>query len=761
MRTETDRNTRKRRALRAPALLLTLAAVLAAGLAPAAAQEPDGENDGNGGQDVYAAEKLLQRAEDLLLAGEDERGVKMLETVVQQYPAADVRFKAQLALGKHFRSRHQYDKAISYLRNLREMEPGEDEEPLKGDRRELYLEGMYLTGVCYFRSRQYGMAFPVLRKITREYPNTVWANQSYYYIGLCHFAQENWSKAIEALGFVGTFVDPDSPTVQYVEAGRRFYVKVNDADLPILHRLGRKALVAVETERGDKEQVECIPLSEGDGLFIGSIPTEIAEPDPGDNTVQVVGGDVLTARYVDANTEEGKPRVPRESRVKVVSTGSLTFTLGTFESQAPAGFLGEPLFVLLEDTDLDAGPAADEVTVRVIARYKDDEQVTGEESSGVDIEKLMAEEEETWKVRDEVILKLTELGAKPVHSGRFGGKVRLAALSKDESPDKTDDVLSCLLDDEVVATYVDELHIGGESPRQANAKVKVVGEIDSHPRATQNVVNDPVIQARKGLVEATAYLELGRIFKSMGLMDGARGKCSQGLALVNDIIATETPIPETLREEAFKLKWELFIVQEAYGQAIATCRVFSRLYPNSPFVDEALIGIARIHFDNEAYDQAVNVCREVLRLEKSQVKAEAQFTIARAVEEKAKQNAKENREKFEFSEAAIREYKQCAERYPDSKFAGESLAKLVDYYIATKDYAQADTMLDQVFQDYPDAEFLDRMLLKWVLVSYYMRDYEKAQAKCSQLIFEYPASQYAETAKKVLPQIEAQLSKAG
>ena len=39
-------------------------------------------------------------------------------------------------------------------------------------------------------------------------------------------------KAIEALSLVGTYVDPSSPSIQYAEAGRRFYVKCDDETNP-------------------------------------------------------------------------------------------------------------------------------------------------------------------------------------------------------------------------------------------------------------------------------------------------------------------------------------------------------------------------------------------------------------------------------------------------------------------------------------------------------------------------------------------------
>ncbi|NQT88571.1 outer membrane protein assembly factor BamD, partial [bacterium] len=120
---------------------------------------------------------------------------------------------------------------------------------------------------------------------------------------------------------------------------------------------------------------------------------------------------------------------------------------------------------------------------------------------------------------------------------------------------------------------------------------------------------------------------------------------------------------------------------------------------------------------------------------------------------------KDGDEPFTVPEAAIQQYKVCAERYPESEFAGASLAKLVDYQVESRDYAQANELLEQIFQDYPDAPFLDSMLLKWVLVAYRTGDFAKAHAKCTQLMFEYPASSFAKKAESILPKLERKLKK--
>jgi len=712
---------------------------------------------GDPAEDEFAARRLLKRAQDLLLAREAERAVKMLESIIEQNPKSPIRYEAYLTLGKHYIEARDEASAVNCLRHLSELKKG-DQEPT-GAALEMYLEGLYLTGIAHFQTRQYAAAFPILRKITNSYPNTVWANQSYYYIGMCHFAQGNWNKAIQALSLVGTFVDPNSPSIEYAEAGRRFFVKVEDADLPVLARLGKQVEVLLTTAGGDKETVTCTPLAQDQGIFICSIPTDPAPPKPSDGTLQVLGGDTITASYTDETAKDGQKAVLRQKKVKVVSTATLAFTLGSYEARSHAAFVGQPLFLLLQDLDQDTSPKADTVAVKVVSRYRealDEAAATVEPAAPTPTNGQEQPPDEAAQtravVRDEVTVTLTELpgtsGAQAaIRTGRFGGSVRVEAPREGQPPDKADQVLTCALGDEIVASYVDALHIGGAAPREVAATLKVVGDLDSRPRATQNVVPDPILRTKRDLVEATAYLELAKIFKSMGLSKGAKEKSDEGLERTDAILRIDSPMPSALREEAFKLKWELHLAQDDFPRALSTCQLFNRLYPDSPFVDQALMGIATIKLENGEHEEAMKVFRQVLALPHSQAKAEAQFRIAQAIEAGGPQKL----------EAAIQQYKLCADRFPESAFAGPSLAKLVDYEVETKNYARADDLLTQIFQDYPDGDFLDSMLLKWVIVAYRLGDYQKAYNKCSQLLFEYPASPHAKKAKDLLPKIEAKV----
>ena len=732
---------------------------LAAFAARAQAPEESGEKDEQKSESDVAVAKMVEKAEELISLKEYERGISMLENVLNQYPRNPIRFKVFLLLGRHLISTQKYNEAIRHLRSLNVLET---EKEITPGEKEMLLEARYLTGVAYFHMRQYGNSFAILRGITRDYPNSVWANQAYYYIGMCHFALKNWSKAIEALTMVGTFIDPDSPTAQYAEAERRFYVKISDADAPILFQMGKDMKVELETRSGDRESINCVPISSKAEMAVGSIPTATGAAKPGNGRLEIIGGDTVTVRYIDGVDFEGNANVARTTNILVVSSGQPEFTLGTYDEPAVAAYIGQPVFVRVDDLDRDTSPNKDMLPVKIVSRY---EKEPGDESAfrGISMASLVEDEDsDKFEVRDEIALQLTELATNaPYHSSRFGAAFAIKAHVEGISPDKADGVLECALGDEIVVTYSDDLTIEGPGRKDRTAKIRVSGAIDGRPMITQNVVSDPVVKAKKDLVEASAFLELTRIFRSMGLMKKAIEKANDGLQRLDGIIISKNPLPTQLKESAFKTKWELYIEIEDYQSAIATCAVFNRLYPGSSYADEALMRIGKAKVESGNINEGISIFQKVLSLPNSTARAEAQFSIAEALFAEADKGADANAPGYtKRHSGAMQQYKICVDRYPDSPFAGESIGRLVDYYVEIKDYVQADDLLNQIFVEYPDAEFLPKMLLKWVIVSFQMGNYEQAIEKCNQLIFDHPESEFAEQAKKVLPKLQQKTGKA-
>jgi len=62
---------------------------------------------------------------------------------------------------------------------------------------------------------------------------------------------------------------------------------------------------------------------------------------------------------------------------------------------------------------------------------------------------------------------------------------------------------------------------------------------------------------------------------------------------VEEVINTSlrASLDRSLVEEAFSVKWDLLLVQDKLGEAIAVCRSLMQLFPDSSLVDKALLKI--------------------------------------------------------------------------------------------------------------------------------------------------------------------------
>jgi TolA-binding protein len=211
----------------------------------------------------------------------------------------------------------------------------------------------------------------------------------------------------------------------------------------------------------------------------------------------------------------------------------------------------------------------------------------------------------------------------------------------------------------------------------------------------------------------------------------------------------DAPIPDSLREEGFRIMWELHMEREEYREAMAICDIFSKRFPESQFAGNAFIGMARILEDEGKPAEAVAALRRILGLPKSLAKAEAQWRIAQIAE--AKGSPVEGRT---INEQSVKEYRICARKYPESEFAGPALGKIVDYHIETGDYRAANELLEQIFLDYRHEDFLAPMLMKWAILAYRTGDRNKARDKCRQIVLEFPNTAEAKEAIRLLKRLE-------
>ncbi|HUT34444.1 MAG TPA: tetratricopeptide repeat protein [Planctomycetota bacterium] len=733
---------RTNRQLASTAALLIAALLLAA---PALAGEPAAKAKGDPAENAkteYRAADMLRRGTELLELKQEERALKLISSVPRMFPASKARFKAYLVLGQHHVDKRNFELAIKQFRHLADSDDPDQQ-----------AEALYQEGICYYNLNEFDKAFMSLRRVTNEFPWSVYANEAFYYIGQCHFKLGRWSKAVDALEKVGTSVPTNAEGETLAEAGQRLFVKIFDRDLVVLMTLGGKPKAILTTKSGDKEGIPLDTLGQSGEFYIGSLPTLPGDPKPGDNLLQVTGGDTVAVETVDANTESGKRNETRVATIKMVSTASVGFTDGAYREYTQGIFGDGDAFIRVKDLDRDTTPQKDQITVKVFTQYKQEKEPEAERSS------LDFGRQEESVVRDTVQVKLTE--TEP-HSGIFVGTVVPHVAMDRSEVHQGDPKLSAMKGDELVVEYLDEAHIAGTEPREVRASARLlIGQIQD-VKIEHREVDTLDLKARKNLIEAKIYLKLGSIFKDVGLQKQATEKATEGLDRVEEVIRTSTKasLDRSLVEESFSVKWDLLLVQDKLGEAIRVCRTLTQLFPDSTLVDRALLKIGQARMESESPGEAIGIFNAVIGLPKSDLKAEAQFHIGKVLEKVANEHAKQSGRDPDLSQA-MTAYKKCSESYPDSPFAGDALEQIANYYILAKDYKRAIELMERVFQDYPDASFLDRMLLKWVIAAYRVGNLPGAKQKAEQLLAEYPNSPLAPKARQFAEIIEKKIGGGG
>ena len=250
----------------------------------------------------YRANDMLAKGLELLEAKEEDRGLKMIANGAADVSQGQGPLPRHLAIGKYQMGKHQYDLAAKAFGQLAESEDPEER-----------AEGLYQAGICKYERGNFDGAFTDLRRVTTEYPWSVFANEAYYYIGQCHFKLGHWAKAIEAMELVGTSVPADTKGEACAEAGQRLYVKVADKNLVVLNTDKEKVKVRVSAKSGDAEEVVLAPFGKSGEYWLGSIQTELGEPVPGDGRLQIIGGDEVTVQLRQSLyfRRKGQPASPR------------------------------------------------------------------------------------------------------------------------------------------------------------------------------------------------------------------------------------------------------------------------------------------------------------------------------------------------------------------------------------------------------------------------------------------------------------------
>lgn len=740
-----------------------------------------------------AARKLVEAGDARLEADETSKAVEVWESVLERYPSSRVRFLAHMRLGNYFLER---DRAFEKARV--HFEAVADEANRDEDQR---AEATLKMGICFYEARNFGKCFQVMRDVIEKYPVSEHVNQAYYYIGLGHFQLAHYSRAIAALSKVGTGLAQDDSQQAKVEAGKRLYVKIEDADLAALEA-GQAVPVECVASSGDRETLECFPVGRNVRIVLGNLPTTLGKPQADNGILEIKGDDTVTVTYVDRHTADKKFDQPVSYQIAVVGDAIVAITDGAFSEVLQGVVLGKSVNIQTIDPDRDTTDEADTLQAVVeVHRAKSDEELEAEAiaaATAADVEE--GAEIERFKVVDQVEITLTEAlvkskltslasaaadgldatqpenqeagqadavapsnndasssappnegsagataedGDAVVHTGIF--RITVPLVRSDEVV-AGDAVLQAQPGDIVRVIYQDERNTT-DDPQVVQVDARCIEGNLGGVRITKSRISDRELRVQTRLKTADALTNIGNRYKEFGLADNAKVKYDQALTLCEEIMTEARQLGGRLLEETYVQLWRIYFEMDRLELAAAMAQRLQREFPNSGFVDDALLQLADVARKQGDLNRAIGVYSRLVAMPTSQLRGEAQFGIAECYREQA--DATDGARATQLYDRAFQEYKKVFDQFPDSGRVGEAVAQMANYYYRQKDYARAIDTFETVLANHPDAKFLDVILFNYGRCLYRMSRTVEAKSRFDQLIGDYPESPLAGDAKKI------------
>lgn len=808
---------------------------------PAAAQEakPDAKVEADAGGPAArgsivedrAAKKLIEAGDARLEADEASKAIEIWKSVIERYPKSRLRFDAHLRLGNYYLDRDRsYDRARTHFEQVAAEDNRDDDQRATATLK---------MGICSYHARNYGKCFQVMRDVIEKFPVSAEVNEAYYYIGLGHFQLAHYSRAIAALERVGTTLSGDDAQTVKLEAGKRFFVKIEDADLAVLEP-GQAVRVRCRVSSGDEEICDCFPVGRNVRLVLGSIPTQLGKAKSGNGMLEVRGGDKVEVTYVDEHTADKTLNKSVDREVQVVGNALVAVTDGAFSETLRGVVLGKTVNLRVTDADRDVSDDADKIVAAVeIYRQKTDQELEAEAAAALAKGQDVVTDEagqpklDKFKLIDRVEVTLVEApltdavaaaraaasdaaaspapagkpegaspagaspekapaakpeGANPaansggdatgtaaaataaaapattaaasaapagaapagaapadnsLHSGVFQASVSLAKADVVVAGDES---LQALPGDELRVVYLDELHVR-DGARQVQAVARCLEGHIGGVRVTRAVISDQELRIQTQLKTADALTNIGNRYKEFGLRDKSNEKYEQALAVCEEIMDEARKLGGGLLEQTYVQLWRIYFERDQLDLAAAMCQRLQNEFPNSGFVDDALLQLGDVARKQGNMNRAIGIFTRIANMPKSQLRGEAQFGIAECYEQLATEATEAAA--TQMQDRAFQEYKKVYDQFPDSGRVGEAVAKMANYYYQQKDFSRAIDTFETVLNDHPDAKFLDVILFNYGRCLYRMDRRGEAKRRFDQLIGDFPESPLAADAKKI------------
>jgi TolA-binding protein len=535
-------------------------------------------------------------------------------------------------------------------------------------------------------------------------------------------------EVISKLGSVASEKAEEKPII-LVAVDQPLQIQVTDPDRAL--DSGSKVLVDLETvPGGDNARVECLVDDLEGGIFLGSIKLALGDKESPDEIVEaagfesefsdaaasttkkkkeeqptvpvlnVMGRDVIVARYVDETRPDVQDKVECHAKARIITDGTVGFYDDEYEAKVDLVHLGDKLFIKVEDGDADISEERDKAEVLV-----------------------------TSTVGDRLVLELVETLS---HSGIFTSAIALNSAAK---ADQSNADFEADFGDEVRVVYSDKRNLDrdkagnpvGAAERTAAAKV-VVGTDGQLTGFGKKYPNDEIaIETQFHIGECYYYLGKEHIElkkEKLGLLELKEGQeilrdlmvhfpgsksVDQAAYLLANLAQEQKKFYEAIDVyERITLDWPKSVIAPDAQYKMGICyekmddmdkamEEYVRLaykFPDSALVGDAMIRIGLYFFNKKNYSIAVQVfAKFVERYEDHPQVQKVAFKMGLC---------------YILSEKYVDagdHFKTFVEKYAKSELTPAALYWAGDAYLKANDALKSYQMFKRCIWDYPDTKW--------------------------------------------------------
>ncbi len=199
-------------------------------------------------------------------------------------------------------------------------------------------------------------------------------------------------------------------------------------------------------------------------------------------------------------------------------------------------------------------------------------------------------------------------------------------------------------------------------------------------------------------------------------------------------------------EETYVQLWKIYFEMDKLDLAAAMSQRLQREFPNSEFVDAALLQLAGVVRKQGRSRRAIGIYGSLVEMPTSRCAARPSSASPSATRKWPRRPPEPARPSC--STGRSRNTRRSSTGFPTAAGWVRPSAKMANYYYQQKDYARAIDIFESVLKAHPDAKFLDVILFNYGRCLYRLDRKAEARQQFDQLIADFPESPLAADAKR-------------